>query len=59
LKVRWKGKIEVAGIRGRRRKQLLYDKETRGYWKMKEEAVDRSLWRTDFGREYGLARQSA
>jgi len=25
---------------------------------MKEEAVDRSLWRTGFGREYGLARNT-
>jgi len=47
----------VTGRRGRRR-QLLYDKKTRGYWKMKEEAVDRSLWRTGFGREYGLARHT-
>jgi len=52
------GKTEVTGRKGRRRKQLLYDKETRGYWKIQEEAVDRSLWRTGFGREYGLARQS-
>ena len=48
----------MTGRRGRRRKQLLYDKETRGYWKMKEEAVDRSLWRNGFGREHGLARHT-
>jgi hypothetical protein len=34
---------------GRRRK-----KENRGYWKIKEEAVDRSVWRTLFGRGRGL-----
>jgi hypothetical protein len=33
--------------RGRRRMQLLDDlKETRRYWKVKEEAQDRTLWRT-------------
>ena len=32
------------GRRGRRRKQLPYDfKEKRGYWKLKEEALDCSL----------------
>jgi hypothetical protein len=29
-------------------------KEKRGYWKLKEEALDRALWRTGFGRGYGL-----
>jgi hypothetical protein len=42
------GKIEgrtvVLGRRGRRRKQLLADlKETRGYWNLNEEAIDRTL----------------
>jgi hypothetical protein len=39
--------------------QLLDDlKETRRYWKLKEEAQDRTLWRTQFGRGYGpVARQ--
>ena len=38
------GRIEVTGSRGRRRKQLLDDvKEKRGYWKLKEEALDRTL----------------
>jgi len=37
--------MEVTGRRGRRRKQLLNDlKETREYWKLKEEAPDRTLW---------------
>ena len=45
------GRIEVTGRRGRTRKQLLVDlKETRGYWKLKEGARDRTLWRTRFGR---------
>jgi hypothetical protein len=54
------GRIEVTGRRGRRRKQLLDDlKEKREYWKMKEEALDRNLWRTRFGRGYGpVVRQS-
>jgi hypothetical protein len=35
----------MTGRRGRRRKQLLNDlKEKRGYWKLKEEALDRSQW---------------
>jgi hypothetical protein len=47
------GRIEVRGRRERRRKQLSDDlKETRGYWKLKEEAVNRPLWRTRFGRGY-------
>jgi hypothetical protein len=25
-------------------------KEKRGYWKLKEEALDPTLWRTGFGR---------
>ena len=42
------------GIRGRRRKQLLDDlREMRGYLKLKEEALDRTLWRTRFGKGYG------
>jgi hypothetical protein len=48
------GRIEMAGIRGRRRKQLLDDvKETRTYWKLKEEALDCTLWRTCCERGYG------
>jgi hypothetical protein len=49
------GRIEVTGRRVRRRKQILDDlKETKGNWKLKEEALDRKLWRTRFGRGYGL-----
>jgi hypothetical protein len=48
------GRIEMTGRRGRRRKQLLDDlKEKRRYWKLKEEELDRTLWRTRFGRGYG------
>jgi hypothetical protein len=55
------GRIEAAGRRGRRRKQLLdYLKEKRRYCKLKEEALDHTLWRTRFGRGYGPAlRQTA
>ena len=52
------GKIEermgMTGRQGRRHKQLLDDlKETRRYWKMKEEVLDCTVWRTHFGRGYG------
>jgi hypothetical protein len=48
------GRTEMTGRRGRRRKQLLDDlKEKTGYWKLKEEALDRTVWRTRFGRDYG------
>jgi hypothetical protein len=55
------GRMEITGRRGRRRKQLLADlKEKRRYWKLKEEALDRTLWRTCFGRGYGpVVRQTA
>jgi hypothetical protein len=44
----------VTGRQGRRRKQLPDDmKGTRGYWKLKEEALDRTVWRTGFGKGYG------
>jgi hypothetical protein len=42
------GKIDGTR-RGRRCKQLFDNLEkTRGYWKCKEEALDRTLWRTGF-----------
>jgi hypothetical protein len=47
------GKIVGTRRRGRRRKQLLDDlKEARRYGKLKEEAQDRTLWRTQFGKDY-------
>jgi hypothetical protein len=40
-------RIEMTGRRGRRRKQMLDDlEEKRRYWKLKEEALDLSVWRT-------------
>jgi hypothetical protein len=48
-----RGRLEVTVRRGRRRKQLLDDlKKQEGYWKFKEEALDRDLWRTRFGEGY-------
>jgi hypothetical protein len=45
------GSIEEEGRRGRRRKQLRDSlKEERRYCKLKEEALDCTLWRTRFGR---------
>jgi hypothetical protein len=41
----------VKDRRERRREQLLNDlKEKKEYWKLKEEALDRKMWRTGFGR---------
>jgi hypothetical protein len=40
------------GRRGRRRKQLL-DKKKGGYWKLKEDALDRTACRTRFGSGQG------
>ena len=55
------GRIEVTGIRGRRGWQLPNDlKIKKGYCKLKEEALDRTLWRTRFGRGCGaVIRQTA
>jgi hypothetical protein len=56
-----KGGIELTGRRGRRRRKLLDDlKERRGYSHLKEEALDRTVWRTHFGRGFGpVVRQIA
>jgi len=36
------------------KKQLLdVLKEMRGYWNLKDDALDCTLWRTRFGRGYG------
>jgi hypothetical protein len=49
-----KGGIEVTGRRGRRRRKLPDDlKERRGYSPLKEEALDRTMWRARFGRGSG------
>jgi hypothetical protein len=48
------GRIEMTGRRRGRCKQLLDDiKEKRRYWKLKEETLDRTLWRARLGRGYG------
>ena len=51
----------MTGRQGRRHRQqqLDYLKKTRGYWKLKEEVSDRTLWRTRFGTGYEpVARQT-
>ena len=49
-----KGGIAVRGRRGRRRRKLLeYLKDSRGYCELKEEALDRTVWRNCFGRGFG------
>ena len=56
-----KGEIEVTGRRGRRSRKLLDDlKDRRGYCRLKEEALDRTMWRDCFGRGFGpVVRQTA
>jgi hypothetical protein len=55
------GEIEVTGRQGRRRRKLLNDlKERRGFSHLKEEALDRTMWRARFGRGFGpVVRQTA
>jgi len=55
-----KGGIEVTGRRGRRCRKLVDDlKERRGDSHLKEEALDRTMWRARFGRSFGpLVRQT-
>ena len=49
-----KGEMHVTRRRGRRRKKLLDDlKDRRGYSHLKEEALDRTMWRNRFGRSFG------
>ena len=48
------GEMEVTRKRGRRRRKLLDDlKDKRGYSHLKEEALDRTMWRARFGRGFG------
>jgi hypothetical protein len=48
--------IEMTGRQRRRRRKLLDDlKERRGYSHLKEEALDRTMWRARFGRGFGHA----
>ena len=54
-----KGGIEVPGRRGRRLRKLLNVlKERRGYPHLKEETLDRTMWRARFGRGFGLVNQT-
>ena len=55
-----KGEMEVTRRRGRRRKELLDDlKDRRGYSHLKEEALDRTMWRNHFGGGFGpIVRQN-
>ena len=49
-----KGEMRVTRRRGRRRKKLLDDlKDRRGYSHLKEEALDRTMWRNRFGGGFG------
>jgi hypothetical protein len=56
-----KGWIEVTWRQRRRRRKLLdYLKERRGYSHLKEEALDRTMWRARFRRGFvPVARQTA
>ena len=51
-----KGEIEVTRRRGRRRKKLLDDlKDRRGYSHLKEESLNRNIWRDRFGGALNLS----
>ena len=56
-----KGDIEVTRRQGRRRKKLQDDlKDRRGYSHLKEEALDRNMWRDRFGSGFEpVVRQAA
>jgi hypothetical protein len=51
----------VTGRRGRRRRKLPDNlKKRRGYSHLKEEALDRTMWKARFGRGFGpVVRQTA
>jgi hypothetical protein len=61
IKGKRKGGIEVTGRRGRRRRKPLDGlKERRGCSHLKEEALDRTVWRARFGGGFGpVVRQTA
>ena len=49
-----KGEMEVKRRRGRRRKKLLDNlKDRRGYSHLKEEALERTMWRNSFRGSFG------
>jgi hypothetical protein len=48
-----KGRTELKGRRGRRRRKLVdYLKESGGYSHLKEKSLDRTIWRACFGRGF-------
>ena len=48
------GGIEVTRRQVRRRRKLLDDlNERKGYSHLKDEALDRTMWRARFGRDFG------
>lgn len=48
------GRVEMTGTRGRRGKQIPGDlKKNKGYRKLEQETLDRSLRRINFGSGYG------
>ena len=54
--IKWKikGEMKVTRRWGRRRKKLLDDlKDRRGYSRLKEEDLDRTMWRNRFGGGFG------
>jgi hypothetical protein len=51
-KIKWE--IEVTGRRGRRSRKLLDElMERTGYFHLKEEALDRTMWRARFEKGFG------
>jgi hypothetical protein len=51
--------MELTGRRERRSKQLPDDpKEKRGYYKLKEEALYRAVWRIRFAKCFGIVRRT-
>jgi len=48
-----KGQTEVTGRRRRRKKVLDDLKDSRGYCKLKDEVLDRTVWRNRFGGGFG------
>ena len=50
------GRVQLTERRGTRRRQLLDDREeTRGYWKLKEEALNCTLGRTTLEETMALS----
>jgi hypothetical protein len=48
----------MTGRREGRSKHLSDDiKKTRGHWELKQETLDRALWKIHLGRRYGHVRQ--